>query len=167
MVESSLGVSKYNPLTGRFLSADSIVPDGDNASIIPLTVDFHEPGFLAGVNGENALLIAQGWAGQDVKPRRGPMNPQQLNRFSYALGNPLRFTDPTGHDVTCATNGSACDGRIVVNNSTVDIYIHGEKVLADGRVVVATQVLKPGESSLQLGFADVDDVLIVVKKLMT
>jgi RHS repeat-associated protein len=26
-----------------------------------------------------------------------PANPQSLNRFSYALGNPLRYRDPTGH----------------------------------------------------------------------
>ena len=26
-----------------------------------------------------------------------PGNPQSLNRFSYVLGNPLRYTDPTGH----------------------------------------------------------------------
>jgi len=24
-------------------------------------------------------------------------NPQDLNRFSYVLNNPLRYTDPTGH----------------------------------------------------------------------
>jgi len=28
-----------------------------------------------------------------------PGNPQALNRYAYALNNPLRYTDPTGHDV--------------------------------------------------------------------
>ena len=26
-----------------------------------------------------------------------PGNPQSLNRYTYALNNPLRYTDPTGH----------------------------------------------------------------------
>ena len=44
----------YDPALGRFISADTIVP---------------EPG-----------------------------NPQSMNRFSYVLGNPMRFVDPDGHD---------------------------------------------------------------------
>jgi RHS repeat-associated protein len=43
----------YDPLIGRFISPDTIVPD--------------------------------------------PMNPQSLNRYSYCLNNPLKYTDPTGH----------------------------------------------------------------------
>jgi RHS repeat-associated protein len=43
----------YLPGAGRFISADTIVPD--------------------------------------------PTNPQQFNRYTYVLNNPLRFTDPTGH----------------------------------------------------------------------
>ncbi len=56
--EAGLGLMDYNarfydPYLGRFISADTIVP---------------EPG-----------------------------NPQALNRYSYVLGNPLRYVDPTGH----------------------------------------------------------------------
>ncbi|WP_423222644.1 RHS repeat-associated core domain-containing protein [Candidatus Amarolinea aalborgensis] len=43
----------YDPVIGRFISADTIVPQ--------------------------------------------PGNPQSLNRYSYALNNAVRFTDPTGH----------------------------------------------------------------------
>ncbi|MHB1356509.1 MAG: RHS repeat-associated core domain-containing protein [Anaerolineae bacterium] len=49
------GARWYDPAIGRFIQADTIVP---------------EPG-----------------------------NPQSLNRYSYALNNPLKYTDPTGHMV--------------------------------------------------------------------
>jgi len=29
----------------------------------------------------------------------GAFDPQALNRYSYALNNPLRYTDPTGHEM--------------------------------------------------------------------
>ncbi len=45
----------YSPTLGRFISADTIVPD--------------------------------------------PANPQQFNRYSYALNNAVRYTDPSGHCV--------------------------------------------------------------------
>ena len=35
-----------------------------------------------------------------------PGDPQSLNRYSYALNNPLRYTDPTGHMQQCPD----CDG---------------------------------------------------------
>jgi RHS repeat-associated protein len=47
------GARYYDPALGRFIQADTIVP---------------EPG-----------------------------NPQALNRYSYVLNNPLKYTDPTGH----------------------------------------------------------------------
>jgi RHS repeat-associated protein len=47
----------YSPKLGRFLSADTMVPN--------------------------------------------PFNPQALNRYSYVYGNPLRYTDPSGHTPVC------------------------------------------------------------------
>jgi len=49
------GARPYDPTLGRFLQADTLVPN--------------------------------------------PGNPQSLNRYAYVLGNPLRYTDPTGHRV--------------------------------------------------------------------
>jgi RHS repeat-associated protein len=43
----------YDPTIGRFISADTMVPN--------------------------------------------PINPQDLNRFTYARNNPVRYTDPSGH----------------------------------------------------------------------
>ncbi|MCG8350356.1 MAG: hypothetical protein MI924_21535, partial [Chloroflexales bacterium] len=34
---------------------------------------------------------------QQVGSPWGPHNPQALNRYSYVLNNPLRWTDPSGH----------------------------------------------------------------------
>ena len=34
-------------------------------------------------------------------------NPQTLNRFSYVINNPLRYTDPTGHVIPCE-EGDVC-----------------------------------------------------------
>lgn len=35
-----------------------------------------------------------------------PLDPQSLNRYAYAGGNPLRFSDPSGHMKLC---GAACE----------------------------------------------------------
>ncbi len=62
------GARFYSPKMGRFLSADSIVPQ--------------------------------------------PFNPQSLNRYTYALNNPIRYNDPTGHwiDEGCGTGGGGVQG---------------------------------------------------------
>ncbi len=59
------GARYYDSALGRFIQADTIVP---------------EPG-----------------------------NPQALNRYAYAVNNPLRYTDPTGH---CAEEDKKCIGRL-------------------------------------------------------
>jgi RHS repeat-associated protein len=38
-----------------------------------------------------------------------PGNPQALNRYTYTLGNPLKYTDPTGHKEACGANGVDCE----------------------------------------------------------
>ncbi len=40
-------------------------------------------------------LVGRFAAADNIVPEPG--NPQSLNRFTFALNNPLRFTDPTGH----------------------------------------------------------------------
>jgi hypothetical protein len=69
----------------------------DGVPVKPLTVDFHEPGFVAGVNAENRHAF---WFQHTAQAAPwGPANPQALNRYSYVLNNPVRWTDPTGHTV--------------------------------------------------------------------
>jgi RHS repeat-associated protein len=105
----------YDPGLGRFTSPDSIVPGasfgaGGALGIVgqeqnsKLTVDFHERGFLFSVKAENTLTLQKGfWFQLNNEDRNGvqnpwgPLNPQALNRYSYVLNNPLRYTDPTGH----------------------------------------------------------------------
>ncbi len=116
------GARYYDPQLGRFLSPDSIVPgrasgqggmaatlgqDG-GAALRPLTVDFHENAFSAGLAREDAFTQAKGFrfqlSGQDrqqAKVDTGPSNPQALDRYSYVLNNPLRYTDPGGHCPVC------------------------------------------------------------------
>jgi RHS repeat-associated protein len=83
----------YDPAIGRFISADTIVP-GSN----PLTV-WPSDAVAGGVWRTNG---------------NGPTDPQQLNRYSYTLNNPLKYTDPTGHCVpgTCALTGAAAGGAV-------------------------------------------------------
>ena len=61
----------------------------DGVALRPLTVGFHEPGFIATLNGEGAQADKLHWG--------GPVNPQALNRYSYVQNNPMRWVDPTGH----------------------------------------------------------------------
>jgi len=109
----------YDPLLARWISPDTLVPGtamgaggamgtlgmDDKAALRPLTVDFHEVKFASGLGEEDRFTQQKGFDFQlskddkkKAKNGQGPANPQALNRYSYVLNNPLRYTDPTGHD---------------------------------------------------------------------
>lgn len=104
----------YDAKLGRFLSADSIVPGSssgkggmgsigaDGGAATTLTVDFHEEQFALAAGAENAFTREKGFgfeSDEKGKYQGGPSNLQALNRYSYVLNNPLRYTDPTGHAI--------------------------------------------------------------------
>lgn len=74
----------------------------DGIALKPLTVDFHEVGFGATLNGESSQPF---WFQMSDQQRQkagdpwGPTNPQALNRYSYVLNGPMKATDPSGHSV--------------------------------------------------------------------
>jgi RHS repeat-associated protein len=102
----------YDPVLARFVSADSVVPGSasgsmDGVQLRPLTVDFHEPGFVGTLNTESAQPF---WfqlsddAKQQVGEPWGPQEAQALNRYSYVQNGPVTYSDPTGHAYTCTAH---------------------------------------------------------------
>jgi hypothetical protein len=82
----------YDPLLARFVSADSIVPGSASGSmegvaLKPLTVDFHEPGFVGRLNGENRQPF---WFQISDEQRRKAGNPWR----TFFVGDVLSSTKP-------------------------------------------------------------------------
>jgi len=65
-----------------------------------------------------------------------PENPQDLNRYSYTRNNPLRYTDPTGHDLK--------DGWDCVQGMVAQVLLNNSSLIPTAREALAA---KPGESS--------------------
>jgi RHS repeat-associated protein len=42
----------------------------------------------------------------------GAGNPASFNRYAYVLNSPLKYTDPTGHDVDCERGDGACRRQV-------------------------------------------------------
>jgi hypothetical protein len=112
----------YDPALGRFVSADTIVPGSASGSMQsiaakPLTVAFHEGGFLGKLNQESGAPF---WfqlgdtQRQQLGSPFGPVNPQALNRYSYVQNNPVKYTDPSGHSVYL-THDEAVDFANMLN----------------------------------------------------
>jgi RHS repeat-associated protein len=76
------GARYYDATIGRFISADTYIPwsigyDGVNASLVVNVIpsmSLYFPGFTS----------------------QAPVNSQNLNRYTYVLDNPLKYTDPNG-----------------------------------------------------------------------
>jgi RHS repeat-associated protein len=107
----------YDPATGRFISADTVVAgdrntnaqtvqDVANAMFTPLTVNYSETPILMKHNADSAFI--QGHGGNLIKVKEEEkkkakivgvsLDSQLLDRYSYTLNNPVKYTDPTGYD---------------------------------------------------------------------
>ncbi|KAB8145948.1 hypothetical protein F8S13_02405 [Chloroflexia bacterium SDU3-3] len=168
----------YDPALGRFLSADTVVPGNasggmDGVALKPLTVSFAEPGFLSKLNQENQLApwfqLSDQQKQQFGRPW-GPANPQSLNRYSYVMNSPVKWTDPNGHSRDCIKPGDTACG-VVINSSSQEVLIHGDRKRIEDPSCASsseercfeevTMVLGPGQSSSDLGYVDTDFVRAV------
>lgn len=66
-------------------------------------------------------------------------NPQSLNRYAYALNNPLRYTDPSGHMETCG------QGELCGDSESADYTIINQGPM---RVMPENRVDPPGSKPL-------------------
>ena len=138
----------YDPGIGRFVSADSIVPgnaSGGMAGIAykPLTVDVHEPGFVAKIAQENQFGP---WYSLSDKEKQqlgapwGPANPQALNRYSYVLNNPMKWTDPGGH--TLYLNATETSQLVAMLESLANDFNFAATIAEAGDVATAAAYVR-------------------------
>ena len=79
----------YDATIGRFISPDTFVPWSTGVDVIvsPLSVNIIPAG-LGSLNAPQGNYPAFTF--------QKPVNPQNFNRYSYVLNNPLQYTDPSG-----------------------------------------------------------------------
>jgi len=106
----------YDPVLGRFIQPDVIVP-GENIFSVQyshgasdimftaLTTGYYEQSILDKLNTENWILQSSGGSlihfSVSEKLEMGfvsvPINAQVFDRYSYSLNNPIKYVDTTGH----------------------------------------------------------------------
>ena len=114
------GARYYDWVLGRFISADTLVPDAPTTRLSSLTVNFSSPIFVAELGREYRWSAYRASPSQQMSigemPKglgavqsfqepmirsslqaKGPDDPQNLNRYAYVRNNPLRYIDPSGY----------------------------------------------------------------------
>jgi RHS repeat-associated protein len=146
------GSSTLNYLLGDHLGSTSITADSAGARVAelmykawgenrytylttPTTLRFTGQRQESGLGGADGLYYygarwydpALGRFAQADSIVPEPDNPQSLNRFSYTLNNPLKYTDPSGHSSVCGSANSdpECD--------TLPVQIWSEAEVAQTR----------------------------------
>ena len=104
----------------------------------------------------------------------GYANPQNLNRYSYVINNPLRYTDPTGHmqsedpyessNGTCKLGDTSCNwvGKSKEKPKKKNKGRGGNQGIGDGPIIGPSQVLDP-VSNTDPTLSPLDEIVQIVK----
>jgi RHS repeat-associated protein len=145
----------YDPLLGRLLSPDSIVPGligRNNPNAIDykysaLVVDFNENQFLELLNQENRAFLEN----PGIWLSALPGNTQAFDRYAYAFNNPIRYVDPNGHNpIALALAFIGPVGWVVLGILTVGTVIY---FAAGGPEAIANSLAPSIDSLSNLSFA--------------
>jgi RHS repeat-associated protein len=94
------GARYYDPAIGRFISPDTVISTGPlpaGHDIGGLTVSYAQLKWLTALNQKSG--INKNGLGYNPYMSYTIINPQENNRYSYTLNNPLKYTDSEGNQV--------------------------------------------------------------------